>query len=124
VTQAGSATFSWSNLLNSIEPRDSLTVKAADGSIVLGCVGTSTFFGVTGGCEAGGLPNDSVPSDSLLQQGQVNLAAGAYSLFFAIHSGAFVGTADNAAYAFSLNLAPGSPPPEKRRSANCRRSLP
>jgi hypothetical protein len=106
LTQSGAATFSWANLVNSIQPRDSLVIKAADGSIVLGCVGSSSYYGVAGGCEAGAQPRGDDPSASLLQQGAFNLAAGAYSLFFSIASGPYVGTSDNAGYAFSLNVTP------------------
>ena len=109
VTQAGTATFSWENLRSNAALRDSLVIKAADGSVVFGCAGSVFSFNGgysrTGGCEAGADPSQN-PSDPLLQQGSISLAAGIYSLSFGVSSDRLVGTADDGMYNFSLNMAP------------------
>lgn len=105
VAQSTSAAFTWSDLVASFEPHDSLTIKAADGSIVLGCVGRD--FAVTGGCELGKLPNINFGStDILLTQGAFNLGPGSYSLLFSDSSGILMGNVDDAAFQFGLNVTP------------------
>jgi len=107
VTEAETATFSWANVFSTYFPRHgSLTIKSASGAVVLGCVAEGLMAGVNGGCEVGATPSPTDGSATLLKQGSFNLAAGEYSLLFAVSSGTNVGHPDNAGYDFSMNVTP------------------
>jgi hypothetical protein len=114
VTSAETVSFSWLDSVTGNSGRDpngTLDIKAADGSVVLGCAVTDAFLSGPnlGGCETGALPNAQILPPGLLRQGQFDLAAGQYTLDLTIGSTVAVGNPSNGDFQFSV--APVAPVP-------------